>query len=562
LKLSFLKKALLSGILIASIVAGTLIVALPVVASTETMSITPASQTVANGATNISVSIVANTSAATRAWGADVHFDATKLQETGYTYGSTFYTSTYGTPYNNGPTVDNVNGVISNLAQAELGGSGGPSGTGTLVTITFNVIGGSNSLTSITLANAGLGSATDPITALNPTINNGTITIGQLPDLIVSAISTTPNNGSSATYNLNFTIKDTVVAAAASSASYAINGGAPTTVSVGALSVNGTLNFSIPLTVSASGTDSIVVKADSTNMYGESDNTNSVSYSILPDLVISAISTNPVSSPSSPSTTPTYTISYTVTNNGPAAAAGSNTAIVINGGAAINIACGVLASGASLPFTSGTLTVTGTHDIIVVTADSGHGVQEWNENNNSAIDDYYYTSPNVISGNQDITGTLNTVFGFTAPAAVTQWTYTGNTGSASAAFFPGHNNINAVADNMVVNSNQSWVVTVAGENGGYLSKWNSTYAAPVVSLGHQLFVASTSNQSSVAYSFYFNNGAQNLATGNTTGLDGNSGYSRTIPVNFTQNVTYNDASLASPYIYHMTATYICTTTAY
>ena len=562
MKLSFLKKALLSGILIASIVAGTLIVALPVVASTETMSITPASQTVANDATNISVSIVANTSVATRAWGADVHFDATKLQETGYTYGSTFYTSTYGTPYNNGPTVDNVNGVISNLAQAELGGTGGPSGTGTLVTITFNVIGGSNSLTSITLANAGLGSATDPITALNPTINNGTITIGQLPDLVISAISTTPSNGSSSTYNLNFTVQDTVVASAASSASYTVNGGAASTVAVGALALNGTQSFSIPMTVSASGTDSIVVKADSTNMYGESNNTNSISYSILPDLVISAISTNPVSSPSSPSTTPTYTISYTVTNNGPATAAGSNTAIVINGGAAINIACGVLASGASLNFTTGTLTVTGTHDIIVVTADSGHGVQEWNENNNSAIDDYYYTSPNVQSGNQDITGTLNTVFSFTAPAAVTQWTYTGNTGSASAAFFPGQNNLNAVPNTMVVNSNQSWAVTASGENGGYLSKWNSGYASPIVSLGHQLFVASSSNQGSVAYSLYFNNSAQTLATGNTTGLNGSSGYSRTIPVNYIQNVTFNDAALASPYIYHMTATYTCTTTAY
>jgi len=525
------------------------------------MLFTPASQTVSNSATNIAVPIVVTTDQATRGWGSDVHFDATKLQETGYSYGNTFFTSAYGTLYNNTPTVDNTNGIIAGLAQGMLGGSGGPTGTATLVTIYFNALpAANNSLTTVTMVNAGLSDLNAH--PLNPTTNSASIVIGQLPDLIVSAISTTPNNGSSATYNLNFTIKDTVVAAAASSASYAINGGAPTVVSVGALSVNGTQNFSIPLTVSASGTDSIVVTADSTNMYGESNNTNSVSYSILPDLVISAISTNPVSSPSSPSTTPTYTISYTVTNNGPAAAAGSNTAIVINGGAAINIACGVLASGASLNFTTGTLTVTGTHDIIVVTADSGHGVQEWNENNNSAIDDYYYTSPNVISGNQDITGTLNTVFGFTAPAAVTQWTYTGNTGSSSAAFFPGHNNLNAVADNMVVNSNQSWVVTVAGENGGYLSKWNGTYAAPVVSLGHQLFVASSSNQGSVAYSLYFNNGAQNLATGNTTGLDGNSGYSRTIPVNFTQNVTYNDASLASPYIYHMTATYICTTTAY
>ena len=562
MKLSFLKKTLLSGVLIAGLLAGSLIAALPTSASPiETMLFTPASQTVSNGATNIAVPIVVTTDQATRGWGSDVHFDATKLQETGYSYGSTFFTSSYGTLYNNTPTVDNTNGIIAGLAQGMLGGSGGPTGTATLVTIYFNALpAANNSLTTVTMVNAGLSDLNAH--PLNPTTNSGSIVVGQLPDLIVSAISTTPADGSSSTYNLNFTIKDTVVAAAASSASYTVNGGASTTVQVGALLVNGTQNFSIPLTISASGTDSVVVKADSTNMYGESNNTNSISYSILPDLVVSGISTSPASSPSSPSTTPTYTISYTITNNGPAASVASNTAIVINGGTPINIACGALASGASLNFTTGTLTVTGTHDSIVVTADSGHGVQEWNENNNSAIDDYYYTSPNVISGNQDITGTLNTVFSFTAPAAVNQWTYTGNTGSASAAFFPGQNNINAVPNTMVVNSNQSWVVTASGENGGYLSKWNSGYASPIVSLGHQLFVASSSNQDSVAYSLYFNNSAQTLATGNTTGLNGSSGYSRTIPVNYIQNVTYNDAALASPYIYHMTATYTCTTTAY
>jgi len=577
LKLSFLKKVLLGGILTASLVAGMFIAVLPTVADPiETMSLQVSPASVANGASSITVTLVANSTQQVFGWGANVDFNQNELTVTSITYG-TYLTDNGGdgslspAPHSS-VSASNTAGVISNLGQTLLSADTGATGQGTLATIVFSAKtpGGNNRISHITLDPTEIGA--QYLSTLNTVVNgtaegiattlvNGQVLIGSLPDMVVSAISTTPSNGSLPTYHLDFTIQDTVAATtASSSATYAINGVVAGTVTVGPLAVGGTQSFDETLTTT--GTDNITVTADSAGTYGESNNTNSISYTILPDLVVSAISTSPTSSSSSPSTTPTYTISYTITNNGPAAAVASNTAIVINGGTPINIACGALASGASLNFTSAAQTVTGTHDSIVVTADSGHGIQEWNENNNSAIDDYYYTSPNVISGNQDITGTLNTVFSFTAPAAVNQWTYTGNTGSASAAFFPGQNNINAVPNTMVVNSNQSWAVTASGENGGYLSKWNSGYASPIVSLGHQLFVASSSNQGSVVYSLYFNNSAQTLATGNTTGLNSSSGYSRTIPVNYIQNVTYNDAALASPYIYHMTATYTCTTTAY
>ena len=79
MKLSFLKKAILGGLIVVAIVAGSLVAIFPVSASTETMSITPSTQSVANSATSISVSIVCDTTAATRGWGAEVDFNPAQL---------------------------------------------------------------------------------------------------------------------------------------------------------------------------------------------------------------------------------------------------------------------------------------------------------------------------------------------------------------------------------------------------------------------------------------------------------------------------------------------------
>jgi len=186
------------GTIVGSLIAGVLICSLlttvsPVVASSASMSITPATQSVANGATNISISIVASTETATRGWGADVHFNATQLQETGYAYGSTFYASNYGSLFNNTSTVNNTTGSNTNLAQTLLGGSGGPNGTGTLVTIIFRAV-SSNCVDAITLgSDSGLADAN--ANALNPTINNGTVIVGTsatTPTSTTTRTTTTP----------------------------------------------------------------------------------------------------------------------------------------------------------------------------------------------------------------------------------------------------------------------------------------------------------------------------------------------------------------------------------
>ena len=213
MKLSFLKKAIFSGLIVAGILAGSLVATLPAFAATETMSLTPATQSVANGATSITVNIVCNTTAATRGWGAEIDFNAAALQVTNVSYGSTFYTSTYGTPFNNGQTVNNTTGKITGLAQTLLGGTGGPSGVGTLATITFSAVtpGGNNLLDSITLNPTASGLADASGNALNPTLSNATITVGTPPvvDYAVESPATAAVTGTPSQFNVTFTVKNT-----------------------------------------------------------------------------------------------------------------------------------------------------------------------------------------------------------------------------------------------------------------------------------------------------------------------------------------------------------------
>lgn len=212
------------------------------------------------------------------------------MQETGITYGSTFYTSAYGTGYNNTPTVDNVNGAITGLAQGLLGGTGGPTGTGTLVTITFSALAaGNNSTTSITMVNYGLADVNAH--PLNPTINSENLTIGTppLPDLTVSNVavnvvhSGTVQATDPTTYNVSFQVNNIgTLAAGASTAYVTVNGGSPISVATAAIAAganSGTLTTSTIIYDGAS--DSIVVTADATNVViesNESNNTASTSF--------------------------------------------------------------------------------------------------------------------------------------------------------------------------------------------------------------------------------------------------------------------------------------------
>ncbi len=106
-----------------------------------TVSVSLSSQTVANGA-SFSVNLAINTNEQVRGWQANVDFDATKMQCVRVTEGG--FLKDYATA-NGGstipgstPTTDNVNGHVTNISYAIMGGgSAGPTGTGTLCTLAF-----------------------------------------------------------------------------------------------------------------------------------------------------------------------------------------------------------------------------------------------------------------------------------------------------------------------------------------------------------------------------------------------------------------------------------------
>jgi hypothetical protein len=106
-----------------------------------TVSVSLSSQTVANGA-SFSVNLAINTNEQVRGWQANVDFDATKMQCVGVTEGGFLkdYAAANGgsTIPGSTPTTDNVNGHVTNISYAIMGGgSAGPTGTGTLCTLAF-----------------------------------------------------------------------------------------------------------------------------------------------------------------------------------------------------------------------------------------------------------------------------------------------------------------------------------------------------------------------------------------------------------------------------------------
>ena len=105
-------------------------------AANTNLYISPATTTVGNGS-SFSVSINLNTTTAFLGWQTDIQYDATKIQCIGVTMGtwlSNYVTAKGGIIWSPGnPTIDNVGGSITNLAQGGLDISTGLTGSGVLV---------------------------------------------------------------------------------------------------------------------------------------------------------------------------------------------------------------------------------------------------------------------------------------------------------------------------------------------------------------------------------------------------------------------------------------------
>ena len=105
------------------------------------------------GDTQFTVNLVINTQTQFLGWQGEVTFDATKLQCLGIAEGNilkNFVATNGGLEFSSTPSIDNNNGIVSNISYTILNSSTGPTGTGTLCTLTFVAMPNSNAPAQVT----------------------------------------------------------------------------------------------------------------------------------------------------------------------------------------------------------------------------------------------------------------------------------------------------------------------------------------------------------------------------------------------------------------------------
>ena len=249
--------------------------------------IDPASQAVSNGA-SFTVDLDINASQQSRGWQTNVDFDAAKMQFTGVTEGSFLKGYALANPPGGtqpvpGPVIDNVNGHVTSIGYyITQAGTGGPTGTGTLCTLSFTAKAGVNDYASITPSGVVV-SDTVGVTIPGTIVTGGTVLIGTepKPDLVVTEKHEdwVVAGGS---YTITYTIKNQGNAAAgASTTSIVIDNGAPITVGCGALVAGASDTQATAVQTFTGPTDTVVVTADSTHVVAESNETNNARQNML-----------------------------------------------------------------------------------------------------------------------------------------------------------------------------------------------------------------------------------------------------------------------------------------
>ena len=398
------------------------------------VSVAPASQAVANGAA-FTVDMAVNTNTAMRGWQMNVNFDASKMTATSVTEGS--FLSAYaianggGTIPAGAATIDNVAGTVTIPGYAITGaGTSGPTGTGTLCTISFTAKTGIDNYASVA-PSAVILSDVSGVTIPGTSLTGGTVAIGNVP---------------------------------------------------------------------------------------------------MPDLIVSSASAARV-------TDTTYTITYTIHNQGNLAAGACTTSIVIDSGTPITVACPALAAGASDTQTTAAQTVTSGSDTIVVTADSAGAVSEGNEGNNARTITYATVGG---SGTLIINSNIAAALNLTVPAAIDPWN-----------MVVGTNDITGSAN---VKCNSEWMLQVRDQGTttiGHMTKWLLGVYDGATRLINPLTVGCAT---SVALSA----SPQTIVTGTPAGQSGDAGQNLTI--SFHQPVLYADPVLTGGSTYHIVVTFTASVT--
>jgi hypothetical protein len=285
----------------------------------------------------------------------------------------------------------------------------------------------------------------------------------------------------------------------------------------------------------------------------------------LPDLTVSNVVATGVGGALN-----TYNISFRVNNTGNLDAGASSASIVVDGGTPIVIAVPAIAAGANSGTlsTSTPITISGTNDSFVITADSTHVILESNESNNTANGLYSYVS--VSGATTDVDGGLAGTLTFTQPGAV-------NFGLLNLGN-------NQVINPMNVLSNQSWTLnvhgnapTITGGIDGKMTKWSSspaplgTYSATtklhnvlhvVSGAGYMGTPADPTMTAPANYDVGLTGVDQLLCNGIPEGQnpDGIGGETRNAI--FNQTIIGTDAALANGFTYHIVVSFTAATTAW
>ncbi|MCL0064160.1 hypothetical protein M1N83_03075 [Dehalococcoidia bacterium] len=201
-----------------------------------------------------------------------------------------------------------------------------------------------------------------------------------LPDLVVFDITTTWYVVGEK-YYLTFTMKNEgVVEAAASTAAIYIDGVEQVTADIPALALGRTYEVTTEAFTLTEGYDTIKVYADRPNVIDEADEGNNHKEkkitAIVSDLIVREVTTEWIMEGK------TYTVTFTVANEGAVEAAASTAVVYIDGAAEAAFAIPALAPAATHQVTTAMLTGTYPYDTIKVYADHGQVVTEANEDNN------------------------------------------------------------------------------------------------------------------------------------------------------------------------------------
>lgn len=243
----------------------------------DEVTVSAQSQSVANGAT-FNEEIYINTSVPTRGWGMTVSFDPAKLQAKSVTEGT--FLSAYaaanggGTVSGGAATIDNTAGTVTIPGYAITGaGTSGPTGSGTLCTISFTA------LADNTSATIGFPAATvkdvNGISIPGVTTSAGTVGIGgfPMPDLRVSSAYYTWTSDTE--YTVTYTIINSGNADAEQfRVAVTRDGTEVDSEDVTGLAAGDSATYTTPTLSLSDSADTVIITVDSNGAVAESNESN------------------------------------------------------------------------------------------------------------------------------------------------------------------------------------------------------------------------------------------------------------------------------------------------